>query len=248
MQRNGLIWLLLLVFVTACGPGNFLSPAQPTLAPQALTISAAKLLPTLTPTSTLTPSPTFTMTPASTLIPTNTSEPPFVPTVPTLISKDSPYPQACGFNWARQERPELSEQIRGALEEKGFAEVTVNASDYGENCVAYETGVVQYFTAMNTDFYITFPVESTAKDMLSTHVFDLMMVLKEDWSEVTSESIARGKVELTFVSDAGEVSVHGEYGFLMNLTIKHPDGKNLLDNCTSLDTGPKALRLTCRAN
>ena len=200
MRPNRLTWILVLILAAACSPGNFLSPAQPTIAPQALTLAAVASTPAASFTPTLTAEPTSTLTQTATITPTLTTEPsPTAYVEPTLISKDSPDPQACGFNWARQERPELSEKIQGALEEKGFADIIVRASDYGENCVAYDTGVVQYFMAMNTDFYITFPVESTARDILSRHVFDLMMGLNQAWSEVTSEGIARGEVELTFV-------------------------------------------------
>jgi hypothetical protein len=247
MRRDHLMWLLLLALVSACAPTNFLSPAQPTIAPQALTLAAATFTPVVTFTPALTFTPTASLTPTASVTPTVTIEPPFAPTVATLISKDSSFPQPCFFNWATKERPELSAQIEAELEKSGFTEVTVKASDFGENCISSETNEVQYFAAMTTEFSLTIPVEQTALSAINTETFNLMTAFKELWSD-DNPTGASSQMELIFVSESGDVTVLSNYEFLMGLLTQHSDGKNLLDGCPSLETGPKALRLTCRAN
>lgn len=243
MRLNRLMWLSVLILVTACGTGGFLSPALPTLAPEALTVPASSL------TSTFTPTPAITNTPIPTLTftPSVTPAIPIVPTVPTLIPKDAPYPQPCYFNWARQERPELITQIEAELEKNGFTDVTVYASDYGENCISRETNTVQYFAAMTTEFSITIPVEQTELAAINARTFDLMTVFKDIWSD-DNPTGGSSQLEFIFVSQSGEVTVLSNYDFLVGLLKEHPDGQNLLDDCTSLETGPNATRLTCRAN
>jgi hypothetical protein len=179
----------------------------------------------------------LTLTPEALFIPTATDS-------PTLIPANVELPQPCYFNWATRERPELSQQIETALEESGLTGVTVIASDYGENCITYETNVVQSFGAMETDFYITLSVEKTDLAIINAQAFKLMTVFKDIWSD-DNPTGASSKMELTFVAENGEVMLSSDYDFLMGLVQQHPEGQNLLNDCSILETGPKTARLTC---
>lgn len=64
----------------------------------------------------------------------------------------------CGFVWASQSLPELSEQLLTRLNEAGLPVVTARAEAYGENCL-YSDGTLAYFAAMQTDYHITLAVE-----------------------------------------------------------------------------------------
>lgn len=244
MRRNGFMWLVLLMLVSACGPTNFLSPAQPTIAPQALTLSASTFTPIVTFTPDASFTPTLTLTPTASVTPTIMSQPPLVSTDPTLISKDSPYPQACSFNWATKERPELSQMLGAALEEKGFKQVEVYASDYGENCISYKTRQVQYFAAMTTDIEITAHVPP-GEHALNTHAANALIVLQNVWSDPTMTNALNGSITLDIISETGRIKIQGLYKVLIALLAQHPDAKNLFESCRSSVSREDIPLLTC---
>jgi len=84
----------------------------------------------------------------------------------------------CGFMWAHEALPELSDRFYQALQDvipdaQGYAQA------YGENCVA-ETGEVIRFLAMETDFYITLKVDTLEnKQTLGELIEGMMKVLAE---------------------------------------------------------------------
>ncbi len=72
---------------------------------------------------------------------------------------ETPTTGPCGFAWASQSLPELSEQLLTRLNEAGLPVVTARAEAYGENCL-YSDGTLAYFAAMQTDYRITLAVET----------------------------------------------------------------------------------------
>jgi hypothetical protein len=65
----------------------------------------------------------------------------------------------CAWTWDTQPLPDLSADLQSALETAGLTGVTASAEAYGENCIT-GTGIVDHFTAMETDFRITVQVAS----------------------------------------------------------------------------------------
>jgi hypothetical protein len=83
-----------------------------------------------------------------------------VPDAETIQATETAVPEGsyteCGFVWARQSLPDLSQEFDKALKEalpqaSGYAQV------YGENCINNQ-GEVMRFLAMETDFYVTLKV------------------------------------------------------------------------------------------
>jgi hypothetical protein len=64
----------------------------------------------------------------------------------------------CGFVWARESLPELSQEFDAALKE-ALPQASGYAEAYGENCITNQGEVVR-FLAMETDFYATLTVEN----------------------------------------------------------------------------------------
>ena len=86
------------------------------------------------------------------VLPTHTPAPPVTPTAATL----------CVWSWASRPLPELSEEVRAALDEAGIVADGVRTEAYGENCIDAETNTVRDFAAMQTDFRVTLPVDDAA--------------------------------------------------------------------------------------
>lgn len=77
----------------------------------------------------------------------------------TEIQPDTPTTGPCGFVWATQSLPELSEQLLAGLNEAGLPVAAARAEAYGENCL-YSDGTLAYFAAMQTDYRITLEIET----------------------------------------------------------------------------------------
>lgn len=63
----------------------------------------------------------------------------------------------CGFVWARESLPDVSQEFDSALKEV-LPQANGRAEAYGENCLNNQGEVVR-FLAMETDFYVTIKVE-----------------------------------------------------------------------------------------
>jgi len=85
-------------------------------------------------------------------------------------------PTECGYVWARESLPDLSQDFKDALQEvqpqaDGYAEA------YGENCMDSQGNAVR-FLAMETDFYITLKVNDLEdKQALGEWIEQVMAVV-----------------------------------------------------------------------
>lgn len=70
----------------------------------------------------------------------------------------------CGWQWATQPLPDLTEQIRAMFIEAGIADVEIRATAFSENCVPGREGVAGYFAAMETDFDLTLIMDAGLDD------------------------------------------------------------------------------------
>jgi hypothetical protein len=142
---KSLFAIILTLLLAACAPAALATPTN-IPAPVALSFSAAEA--TLTPsvptvTATFTPLP-ITETPSST---------------PTQDAGST----ICGWQWARQNLPEVSAQFLGALQTAGLPVETARAEAYGENCVGQDGSILR-FAVMETDYYITISVTDLADE------------------------------------------------------------------------------------
>lgn len=92
---------------------------------------------------------------------------------------ETPTTGPCGFVWATQSLPELSEQLLTRLNEAGLPVTAARAEAYGENCV-YSDGTAARFAAMQTDYRITLTVETlTDAETLGNLLEQTLKVLDE---------------------------------------------------------------------
>jgi len=121
-------------------------------------ISSPKVIPAVSDTVTSTPHPGTDPTPES--VSTKVITTVETPNVGVPPDKDSPTPsssqQDCGYQWAYDNLPDLTEQLDQAIKALS-PEATSHATAFGENCVAPDGQVVK-FLAMETDFYVTLTV------------------------------------------------------------------------------------------
>lgn len=92
----------------------------------------------------------------------------------------SPTESPCFWRWSRQDLPEVAAEVQTTLDAAGVGggQAKARAEAYGEDCVDPETNEVRYFTAMETDFYVTLPVDDLAdRQALGEILLDLLKVL-----------------------------------------------------------------------
>jgi len=150
---------------------------------------------------------------------------------PKLVSTVQAAPstrQECWFSWASQGLPDLSEQVEKEIANTGITNATVGASAYGEECQSYDTNAVQYFTVEQTDFHITVHVDNVSDQAtLNRDILYILRVLK-NFPPNKAPGPMPGEVFLSFVSDAGEAHVFGNYRYMMDALAQHMDGQGLL--------------------
>ena len=87
--------------------------------------------------------------------------------VPTLILNtivpsvmDTPSdPSVCAYVLVSKDAPDAAAMINQAYRSANFTNIDVRAAAYGENCIDTNTNRVVSFSAMQTDIYLTVPVQ-----------------------------------------------------------------------------------------
>ena len=85
----------------------------------------------------------------------------------------------CAYVWTSRTLPELSAQIQDDFIIEGFDHLKINAEAYGENCIDPATNKVKYFTAMQTDFHITFAVNDLSDDVVGNYLYEIIKLISE---------------------------------------------------------------------
>jgi hypothetical protein len=122
------------------------------------------------------------------LPPVTQEVPPFPKLVATLATPhiDQPpdgavtlvpsYPQDCGYQWANQNLPELSNSFLQAIQALQ-SEAQANAFAFGENCVHTDGSIT--FLPMETDFNVTLQVSDLADEaVLGEWIVKVMQVIE----------------------------------------------------------------------
>jgi hypothetical protein len=84
----------------------------------------------------------------------------------------------CGYVWATQPLPEITDMLQQALQATGLKDISGRAEAYGENCMDAKTGKPRSFSTMETDFRVSLTVEDlTDKQALGQAVEKILVVL-----------------------------------------------------------------------
>lgn len=128
---------------------------------------------------------------------------------PTALPQPSASPpglEACGYQWANQELPELSARFQASIQEIQ-PEAQASAFAFGENCVRAD-GSIASFSAMETDFNILLRVEDLADESdLGEWIVKVMQVVEA----LPQEAIVGprpGRVSITFQSEDEQSVLH----------------------------------------
>jgi hypothetical protein len=115
-------------------------------------------------------------------------------------------PQACGYQWAHQDLPELSSNFQQSIQALQ-PEAQASAFAFGENCLRAD-GSVGRFIAMETDFNITLQVDSiTDEARLGEWIVKVMQVI----DNIPAEQIVGprpGRVSIFFQASGDQEGVN----------------------------------------
>ena len=179
--------LLLSILLSACSA----VPAAPQGVPSVTTASSFSL-----PT-TVVPDPK----PLETLATPHIEQPPNPDAQVTSSPLD---PGQCGYQWAYQDLPELSNSFQQSIQTLQPA-AQANVFAFGENCVRADGSAT--FIPMETDFNVILPVSDTTNESdLGQWIVSVMQVI----TAVPPEQIVGprpGRVGITFQSSDGQRSV-----------------------------------------
>ena|SRR5690242_8562384 len=183
MQKIYCLFLFWALFLSACST----RVASPPPAPSTMT-STPLALPT-----TAVPDPTL----IATLSTPHIDQPPDgnLPATP-------PNPQDCGYQWANQDLPELSSSFQSSIQALQPG-AQAKAYAFGENCMLAD-GSVGGFSAMETDFNITVPVNDlTNESDLGEWIVKVMQVIEN----IPKDQIAGpqpGRVSISFAANSDQ--------------------------------------------
>src|SRR5215212_219702 len=122
------------------------------------------------------------------------------------IPTTSPNPQACGYQWANQDLPELSSSFQASIQALQ-SEAQASAYAFGENCVLAD-GSIGGFGAMETDFNVTLNVNDlTNYSDLVEWIVKVMQVIQN----IPTEQITGpqpGRVSVIFQSNGDQKIVN----------------------------------------
>ena len=135
-------------------------------------------------------------------LPSSTPDPGGVPTTDTPVNY-----QNCYFNWATQPLPELSAQVQAAINTAGLTGVIATAEVYGENCYNSQTNKPVSFSAMETDFRLSVPVDNLNDyEKLGNLLEEILTVLDGFPTEMTPGP-QPGYVGVTFLTELDELHI-----------------------------------------
>ncbi len=99
-------------------------------------------------------------------------------TVGTVNDQTQGPTQPCGYQWARQPLPEVSQQIQKYLVEAGLSEVNIRAEAFGENCLNSDQSV-QRFLPMQTDLFLMIPVSDLQPETIGNWLEKTLAILEK---------------------------------------------------------------------
>ena len=132
-------------------------------------------------------------------------------------SEDYSYAE-CGFAWAREPSPDLSQDFKEALKDvQPQADGSVEA--YGENCINNQGEVVR-FLAMETDFHVTLKVSDLEDKQSLGELIEQVLAVVAKFPTEDTPGPQPGYVGITFEAPADE----------LHLWFAQTDGETTIEN------------------
>ncbi|MBN1485124.1 MAG: hypothetical protein JXA37_10405 [Chloroflexia bacterium] len=115
----------------------------------------------------------------------------------------TPLPEAdCNWSWGGKPLPDLTEEVRAALQGAGVGSFTVSVQAYSNNCLDGE-GRVSWFRPLHTDFYLLLQVDDLQdRAALGDQARQVLTVLQAFSPEGTPGPWP-GLIELAFIAPEG---------------------------------------------
>ncbi len=127
--------------------------------------------------------------------------------------------EPCGFQWATQPLPEVTQALQQYFNEAGQTNLKVTAEAFGENCVRADGSVARFLT-MYTDIRVSLPVAQLQDEALLAGQLETVLRLVLDYPAEKLPGSLEGYLGLTFIDPQGNVE---------NLWFKRLEGKAALD-------------------
>lgn len=112
--------------------------------------------------------------------------------------------EPCGYQWASNPLPDISEEIQNMFDEAGLADLQVTAEAFGENCIRADGSIARFLT-MQTDIRVIVAVEQV-QDLapLGEIAREILRILVN----IPREQLAGpndGYIGIQFTSQAGDI-------------------------------------------
>lgn len=140
------------------------------------------------------------------------------PAPPATTDQTAP----CGYAWARQELPDVTEEAQ-ALVDAVLQGVTVRATAFGENCINPD-GTVRHFLTMSTDISATVPVTAFDADALAS----IVVTLADTLQTVSSAPARLEWLEIVFQSGGEERRLRTQFATIDTAVASGLSGADLL--------------------
>ncbi|MCS7011526.1 MAG: hypothetical protein N2049_08000 [Anaerolineales bacterium] len=132
-----------------------------------------------------------------------TATPPTLPaTTPTLYVATATVTllgEPCAWVWSTHPLPELSAQLKTALQAAGLSNVTARAEVYGENCLSAQNEVL-YFTARQTDFYVTILTDTLANPEQLGQLLERVLAVLDKFPPEATPGAHPGSIGISFLT------------------------------------------------
>jgi hypothetical protein len=130
----------------------------------------------------------------------------FATVEPTITPTTAlPYTE-CIWNWASNDLPDVTTQFQAALDTAGITYTQASAYAYGENCLN-QTGEIQYFAEMETDFRIELPAADLDPETLGTLVAPVLMIVVNQFPPDSTPGPQPGRIEFRLVAGSEQSAV-----------------------------------------
>lgn len=128
--------------------------------------------------------------------------------------------EPCGYQWATQPLPEISQELQETFQKADQPDLTVAAEAFGENCLRADGSVVRFLT-MYTDIRVIAPVQQLQDSQLLAKRVETILRLVLDYPPEKLPGSPEGYLGITFTDPQGKV---------VNLWFRRLDGKAALDS------------------
>ncbi|HVO71199.1 MAG TPA: hypothetical protein VMT24_14210, partial [Aggregatilineaceae bacterium] len=136
--------------------------------------------------------------------------------------------QECGWQWATQDLPDVTQRLSAALDGSQVAYTRVYAYAFGENCLNGQ-GEVQYFATKETDFDLALPVSSWSdRESVGDLMADVLAILVRDIAPGSTPGPQPGQITLLVSDGSREARLTVQHGQAADIVARSLRGSALL--------------------